>query len=208
MDKILHYFPQLTGLQREQLAALEPLYNDWNQKINVVSRKDIDNLYIHHVLHSLAIAKFIQFRPGTEILDLGTGGGFPGIPLAIFSPESKFTLIDGVGKKIRVAQEIASALELKNIITLPVRSEELRQTFDFMVTRAVAGMEQLNNWSHRLIKTKMQNAIPNGWIALKGGDIQSEIKAMTRKEYVEISPIDAYFPEEYFKEKYVVYVQG
>ena len=208
MDKIFTYFPNLSDQQRSQIKRLGPLYMEWNEKINVVSRKDIDNLYLHHVLHSLAIGKFIHFRDGSEVLDLGTGGGFPGIPLAILFPEVSFTLIDGTAKKIRVAQEVAMELGLKNVTALPIRSEDMMQPFDFVVTRAVASLDQLNTWCYRLFKKKMQNALPNGIIALKGGDIQAEIKAMTRKEYTEVYAIDKFFPEEYFKEKFVVYVQA
>jgi len=208
MDKIKQYFPQLTTSQCSQFEGMEALYRSWNEKINVISRKDIDHLYLHHVLHSLAIAKFIGFRPGSEILDLGTGGGFPGVPLAILFPEVSFTLVDGTAKKIRVVQEVVDGLGLKNVTALPVRSEDLDGKFDFVVTRAVASLDQLNTWCYRLLKKKMQNAIPNGLIALKGGAIMDEIKAMTRKEYIETYPIERYFPEAYFKEKFVAYVQG
>jgi len=208
MDIIKKYFPKLSSNQIQQFEQLLPLYNDWNQKINVVSRKDIDNLYERHILHSLAIAKLYTFLPGAEILDLGTGGGFPGIPLAIFFPKTQFTLIDGTGKKIRVVEEVKAALGLTNVRAKQIRAEELKQHFDFVVSRAVTQLDQLINWSSRLLKKKQQHAIPNGLISLKGGKIQAEIKALPRKEYIEIDPISNFFEEEFFKEKYVVYVQG
>ncbi len=208
MDAINKYFPQLTPLQIEQFEQLQPLYSDWNQKINVISRKDIDNLHERHVLYSLAIAKLYKFLPGAEILDLGTGGGFPGIPLAIFFPETQFTLVDGTGKKIRVVGEIKTALQLTNIDAKHVRAEELKQPFDFVVSRAVTQLNQLITWSFRLLKKNQQHSIPNGLIALKGGNVYAEIKALPRKEYVEIDPISNFFEEEFFKEKYVIYVQG
>jgi 16S rRNA (guanine527-N7)-methyltransferase len=208
MDIIKKYFPQLSPTQIQQFEQLQPLYRDWNQKINVISRKDIDNLYERHVLHSLAIAKLYTFLPGAEVLDLGTGGGFPGIPLAIFFPETQFTLIDGTGKKIRVVEEVKTALGLTNVHTKQIRAEELKQHFDFVVSRAVTQLDQLINWSFRLLKKKQQHATPNGLIALKGGNVHAEIKALPRKEYVEVDPISNLFEEDYFKEKYVVYVQG
>lgn len=208
MDIIKKYFPQLSPTQIQQFEQLQPLYRDWNQKINVISRKDIDNLYERHVLHSLAIAKLYTFLPGAEVLDLGTGGGFPGIPLAIFFPETKFTLIDGTGKKIRVVEEVKTALGLTNVRAKQIRAEELKQHFDFVVSRAVTQLDQLITWSFRLLKKKQQHAIPNGLIALKGGKVHAEIKALPRKEYVEVDPISNLFEEEFFEEKYVVYVQG
>ena len=208
MDIIKKYFPNLTPKQLQQFEQLLPLYTDWNQKINVISRKDIENLYERHVLHSLAIAKLYTFLPGAEILDLGTGGGFPGIPLAIFFPETQFTLIDGTGKKIRVVEEVKTALGLTNVRAKQIRAEELKQHFDFVVSRAVAQLDQLINWSFRLLKKKQQHAIPNGLIALKGGNVQAEMKALPRKEYIEIESISNLFEEAFFEEKFVVYVQG
>ncbi len=208
MDIIKKYFPQLTAQQIQQFEQLQPLYRDWNQKINVISRKDIDNLYERHVLHSLAIAKLYTFLSDAEILDLGTGGGFPGIPLAIFFPQTKFTLIDGTGKKIRVVNEVKTALGLTNVQAKQIRAEELKQQFDFVVSRAVTQLDVLVTWSFRLLKKKQQHANPNGLIALKGGKVHAEIKALPRKEYVEVDPISNFFEEEFFKEKYVVYVQG
>lgn len=208
MEIIRRYFPQLSEHQYQQLSQLGPLYTEWNDKINVISRKDIDNLYERHILHSLAIAKAIDFVPGAEILDLGTGGGLPGIPLAILFPATKFTLIDGTGKKIKVVKAIAETLELKNIEAHHLRSEDLKQKFDFVICRAVASLDKLVHWSFRLLKSKHLHAIPNGLITLKGGNIKSEEKALPNREYVESYPITDFFPEEYFVEKYVVYVQG
>jgi 16S rRNA (guanine527-N7)-methyltransferase len=209
MEDILAYFPNLTDTQKHQFEQLLPLYKYWNEKINVVSRKDIDNLYLHHVLHSLAIAKFIQFKDGATILDLGTGGGFPGIPLAILYPSVSFTLVDSIAKKIRVATEISEAIGLKNIKTKHGRAEELKdEKFDFVVTRAVALLDQLYRWSEKLIKKKHQHALPNGIIALKGGDIYTEIKAMGKGHYAESTSIQKYFKRAFFEEKFVVYVQG
>ena len=209
MTEILSYFPNLTEVQKAQFAQLLPLYKEWNDKINVISRKDIDNLYEHHVLHSLAIAKVMAFKDGAEILDLGTGGGFPGIPLAILYPSVSFTLIDGTAKKIRVVEEVATALGLKNVKALHIRVEDVKnQQFDFVVTRAVTLLDQLMRWSHRLIKKKHQHALPNGILALKGGNIKEEIKAMGRGNYAEINYIQKFFKSEYFEEKAVVYVQA
>lgn len=207
MDKILSYFPDLTETQQKQFSQLGELYKDWNQKINVISRKDIDNLYVRHVLHSLAIPPVVRFRTGADILDLGTGGGFPGIPLAILYPEVNFTLIDGTRKKIHVVQEVVDALGLKNVTARQVRAEELKAKFDFVVTRAVARLDKLILWSQRLIKNTEKHAIPNGILALKGGDVESEAKDIPKGNYVEIYPINDFFKEEEFNEKYVIYVQ-
>jgi 16S rRNA (guanine527-N7)-methyltransferase len=207
---LLDYFPKLTPTQIEQFRQLQPLYKEWNEKINVISRKDINHLYTHHVLHSLAIAKYINFKNNTEILDLGTGGGFPGIPLAIYFPDVKFTLVDGTQKKIKVVQEVIDALKLENVVAQPMRAEIMKQRYDFVVSRAVADLTTLVNWSFPLLKKKGQNAIPNGLIALKGGGsgIKAEIKAMPRKEYTNVEHLIGYFQEEYSKEKCVIYVQG
>ena len=205
---INQYFPELTERQRGQFAALDPLYRDWNAKINVISRKDIDNLYVHHVLHSLAIAKVVSFRAGAQVLDLGTGGGFPGIPLAILFPETQFHLIDGTAKKIRVCNEVISALELKNCRAEQRRAEELkRPTYDFVVTRAVAKIEQLANWSLRLISQKQRHGLPNGILALKGKGLKAELAALPKGAYVEEYPIDKWFSEEFFEAKEVMYLQ-
>lgn len=208
MEMISKYFPNLSPEQIRQFQQLPGLYQEWNEMINVISRKDIENIVERHILHSLAIAKVITFLPGAEVLDLGTGGGFPGIPLAIFYPETKFVLIDGTGKKIKVANEVINALELKNVKALHLRSEEIKQNFDFVVCRAVASLDKLVTWSFKLLKKKHAHAIPNGLITLKGGDIKAEIKAISNKEYVEIYPISKYFEGDYFNEKAVVYVQG
>jgi 16S rRNA (guanine527-N7)-methyltransferase len=209
MEDILAYFPNLTDTQKQQFEQLLPLYKEWNEKINVISRKDIDNLYLHHVLHSLAIAKFITFKDDSHILDLGTGGGFPGIPLAILYPSVSFTLVDSIAKKVRVATEVAEALGLKNVKAIHTRAEELKdQKFDFVVTRAVALLDQLYKWSEKLIKKKHQHALPNGIIALKGGNVHAEIKAMGKGHYAESTSIQKYFKRAFFEEKFVVYVQG
>ena len=205
MEKILSYFPHLTERQRQQLAALYDLYVEWNQKINVISRKDIENLYEHHVLHSLAIAKMISFRPGTRILDFGTGGGFPGIPLAILFPDCTFKLIDGTGKKIRVATEVAQAIGLKNCYPAHLRGEEEKGLYDFVVSRAVMPLPDLMKIVKKNITRKEQkNALPNGVIVLKGGDVQVETAPF--RKIVEVSDISSWFQEEWFKQKYVIYV--
>lgn len=209
VERIYEYFPGLTERQREQMAALDGLYQEWNSKINVISRKDIDQLYERHVLHSLAIARVMKFLPGAAVLDLGTGGGFPGIPLAILFPETTFTLVDGTGKKIRVVQEVVQALGLTNAEAFHLRAEDVRgKNFDFVTSRGVATLDQLLNWSRRLIKKQQRHAMPNGIIALKGGDLQEEIKALPKGEYVEVFPIRDYFREPFFEEKWVVYLQG
>jgi 16S rRNA (guanine527-N7)-methyltransferase len=209
MNEILKYFPNLTVEQQNQFAALLPLYKQWNEKINVISRKDIDNLYLHHVLHSLAITKVLRFKDGSEILDLGTGGGFPGIPLAILYPSVSFLLVDSTAKKIRVVQEVAEALGLKNVEAQHIRVEDIKgKQFDFVVTRAVTSLDQLFRWSRKLIKNKHINILPNGILALKGGSIREEVKALGKGQYVDISNISKFFEEEYFDEKVVAYVQG
>jgi len=205
MEKILSYFPHLTEEQRQQFVALYDLYADWNQKINVISRKDIDNLYEHHVLHSLAIAKAITFRPGTRILDFGTGGGFPGIPLAILFPDTTFKLIDGTGKKIRVATEVAQAIGLKNCHPAHLRGEEEKGLYDFVVSRAVMPLPDLMKIVKKNITKKDQkNVLPNGVIVLKGGDVQGETTPF--RNIVEVMDISNWFHEDWFKQKYVIYV--
>ncbi|CAH1000982.1 Ribosomal RNA small subunit methyltransferase G [Neolewinella maritima] len=205
---IYSHFPALTEQQRTQFDALDGLYRDWNAKINVISRKDIDNLYIHHVLHSLAIAKVISFRAGTQVLDLGTGGGFPGIPLAILFPEAEFHLIDGTAKKIRVCQEVISALGLTNCRAEQQRAEELkRPNYEFVVTRAVAKIDKLAEWSLRLISGKQRNSLPNGILALKGRGLKEELALLPKGAYVEEYPIDAWFDEPFFAAKEVMYLQ-
>jgi 16S rRNA (guanine527-N7)-methyltransferase len=208
MQIILDYFPHLNTAQQAQFAQLDALYREWNAKINVVSRKDIDALYDHHILHSLGIAKVVNFKPGAEILDIGTGGGLPGIPLAILFPETEFTLVDGTGKKIKVVQEIVQALGLKNVNAQHIRAEELKRQFDFSVCRAVTTLDKLCTWTWPLLKHKQQHALPNGLITLKGGNLREEIAALPRGTFVDKIPLSRFFKDPYYEEKYVVYVQG
>lgn len=212
MDLIEKYFPELSPEQRARFAQLPDLYAEWNAKINVVSRQDIENLTERHVLHSLAIAKAFRFNAGAQVLDLGTGGGFPGIPLAIFFPETQFTLVDGTGKKIKVVQEVAAAIGLQNVAAMHARVEDLKMPgkFDFVLSRGVAPLVQLLGWGQRLLKRKQSHAYPNGIIALKGGNLRPEIGELPGKgwDYTEIFPIQKFFTEPFFDEKYVVYVQG
>lgn len=204
MEKILRYFPELTDRQKEQFARLDALYHDWNAKINVISRKDIDNLYEHHVLHSLAIAKALRFRPGTKVLDFGCGGGFPGVPLAIMFPEVQFRLIDGTGKKVRVAQEVADAIGLENVDACHIRGEEEKGKYDFIVSRAVMPLPDLVKIVRKNIAKAQKNSMPNGVIVLKGGNLDAEIHPFIR--IAEKTELTAYFKEEWFKEKYLVYL--
>ena len=205
LSLITKYFPGLTDTQREQFAKLDALYRDWNSKINVISRKDIDNLYLHHILHSLAIAQAIKFRAGTSILDFGTGGGFPGIPLAIMFPECKFTLIDGTGKKIKVCNEVITACGLTNCQALHRRGEEEKGKYEFIVSRAVMPLPDLVKIVKKNINTKhQQNSYPNGIICLKGGDLNEETKPF--RNIVEKIELTTFFPdEEWFKERYLIY---
>ena len=204
MEIIQKYFPELTDTQKEQFMALYDLYTDWNSKINVISRKDITNLYEHHVLHSLGIAKVINFRPGTEIMDLGTGGGFPGIPLAIMFPDTHFHLVDSIGKKVKVTTEIASAIGLKNVTTRHCRAEEEKQLFDFVVSRAVMPLTDLLKIIRKNIRKEQNNALPNGLICLKGGELQNEVLPV--KHQTVMYDLKDYFEEEFFETKKVVYV--
>lgn len=203
MELILKYFPDLTEEQKRQFAALYDLYTDWNAKINVISRKDIENLYEHHVLHSLGIAKVISFRPGTQIMDLGTGGGFPGIPLAILFPEVKFHLVDSIGKKVRVATEVAGSIGLKNVSFRHARAEEEKQKFDFVVSRAVMPLCDLLRIIHKNISAQQQNSLPNGLICLKGGELEHEI--MPVKNKTTFWDLKDFFEEEFFLTKKVVH---
>lgn len=200
---IFKYFPNLSEIQKEQFIRLELLYKDWNKKINVVSRKDIDELYLRHVLHSLAIAKIQSFKKGAAILDVGTGGGFPGIPLAILFPESRFTLVDAIGKKIKVVEEVVNGLELENVSTLHSRVEDLDDQFDFIVSRAVAAMPTFVRWVQGRIKKKSVHELKNGILYLKGGDLSEELKDYKNVIVFELSK---FFEEEFFKTKKVVYL--
>ena len=204
MELITKYFPNLTDKQREQYAALYDLYLDWNSKINVISRKDITNLYEHHVLHSLGIAQYTGFTLGTSIMDLGTGGGFPGIPLAILFPEVKFHLVDSIGKKIKVASEVANAIGLKNVTFRHCRAEEEKQKFDFVVSRAVMPLTDLLKIIRKNISDEQRNALPNGLICLKGGELEKE--AMPVRHQTEFYDLKTVFEEEFFETKKVVYV--
>lgn len=204
MEQILRYFPLLTEQQQQQFAALDALYRDWNAKINVISRKDIDNLYPHHVLHSLGIAKVISFRPGTHVMDIGTGGGFPGIPLAILFPEVQFHLLDSIGKKIKVAQAVADALQLSNVRTSHKNVIEEKEKYDFVVSRAVMQMGDLVRLVRKNVHHDQRNSLPNGLICLKGGDIQQEMRPF--KHCCDVWPLHTYFEEEFFETKKVAYV--
>jgi len=204
IDIIQKYFPGLTDLQQQQFAQLDNLYREWNAKINVISRKDIDNLYEHHILHSMAIAKVINFRPTTQILDFGTGGGFPGIPLAILFPECQFRLIDGTGKKIRVAQEVCQAIGLTNCQPVHLRGEDEKGKYDFVVSRAVMPLPDLVKIVRKNISKTQRNTLPNGIICLKGGELQAETQPF--RNIVELTDISTFFSEEWFKEKHVIYL--
>lgn len=204
MEEILKYFPDITDTQKKQFEALYDLYKDWNGKINVISRKDIENLYLHHVLHSLAIAKAVRFRPGTKVLDFGTGGGFPGIPLAIMFPDTKFKMIDGTGKKIRVVNEVAGAIGLENVEAVHMRGEEEKGKYDFVVSRAVMPLADLMKIVKKNFEKKSQNSIPNGLLCLKGGNVEGEMQPY--KKIAEAIEITNWFKDEWFKEKFIVYV--
>ena len=205
MEILLKYFTTLTLEQQKQFAALDELYHDWNSKINVISRKDIDNLYEHHVLHSLAIAKAINFKPGTRVMDFGCGGGFPGIPLAIMFPECQFKLIDGTAKKIRVCNEVASAIGLKNVTAEQRRGEEEKGKYDFIVSRAVMPLPDMVKIVNKNIDLKQQrNSMPNGIFCLKGGDLQAELHPF--RNIVEQTELTTWFAEEWFKEKHLIYL--
>jgi 16S rRNA (guanine527-N7)-methyltransferase len=203
MNLILKYFPNLTQLQISQFSQLQELYKDWNLKINVVSRKDIDELYLRHVLHSLGIAKVVQFKPNTKVLDVGTGGGFPGIPLAILFPETQFHLVDSIGKKIKVVNDVSEGLGLQNIKTTHGRVEEIKGTYDFIVSRAVAQMETFVFWTKGKINKKQQHPIKNGILYLKGGDLSDELKKYTSAT---IYNLPDYFAEDFFETKKVVHL--
>lgn len=204
MKSIETYFPALTPLQKQQFQALYGLYAEWNAKINVISRKDIQNLYPHHVLHSLSIARYIHFAPGTSIIDVGTGGGFPGIPLAIFFPDVQFLLLDSIGKKVKVAKEISAAIGLDNVETIHARVEDEKRKFHFVVSRAVMSFPELVRMSRKNISKEQMNALPNGIICLKGGDLSGELHLF--RKVVETVSLTDYFPDPFFQTKKLVYV--
>ncbi|OJV34712.1 MAG: 16S rRNA (guanine(527)-N(7))-methyltransferase RsmG [Bacteroidia bacterium 43-41] len=204
MSIIDKYFPSLSAKQKEQIDALFDLYSDWNSRINVISRKDIDNLYLHHVLHSLAIAKYIRFQPGTSIIDVGTGGGFPGIPLALFFPEVNFLLLDSIGKKIKVAREVSQAIGLQNVDFIHSRMEDEKRKFDFVVSRAVMPLPDLVRVVRKNISSEQKNALPNGIICLKGGNLAPELSPFKGK--VEVFSLDKYFSESFFETKKLIYL--
>lgn len=204
MKEIKHYFPALTEQQTKQFEALGDLYREWNSKINVISRKDIDNLYLHHVLHSLAIAKYVSFTPGTTVMDVGTGGGFPGIPLAILFPESRFLLLDSIGKKIRVVREVADAIGLTNVEAIHSRAEEEKRMFHFVVSRAVMTLPELIRIIRKNIAKEQINSLPNGIICLKGGDLTAELHPF--RQVADVVSLTNYFTDPFFGSKKLVYV--
>lgn len=209
LELIFQYFPELSDTQKGQLEKLFPLYKDWNEKINVISRKDIDNLYLHHVLHSLVLPKVMKFKPGAHILDLGTGGGFPGIPLAIYYPEVSFHLIDARAKKLKVVEAIASEIGLKNVKVTHTRIEDLRgKEYDFVTSRAVTDLDRMIAWSRPLIKKDMQHPLPNGLLSYTGGSKDKKLAALPKGEYSETFTIMDYYKEEYFDNKFIVYIQA
>lgn len=204
MNIITKYFPKLDKTQTDKFELLEALYAEWNAQINVISRKDFEGFYERHVLHSLAIAKLISFTPGTKILDVGTGGGFPGIPLAIMFPEAKFHLVDSIGKKIKVVNAVAEALQLKNVVAQQIRAEELKDKYDFVVSRAVTRLPEFVPWVQKNISDKQKNAMPNGILYLKGGEISAELKPYKRSVFVK--NLSDYFDEEFFETKKIVHL--
>ena len=204
LTRLYTYFPDLTDRQQQQLTELYPLYQSWNEKINVISRKDNQNLYLHHVLHSLSIAKFVSFRSDAHVLDIGTGGGFPGIPLAILFPDTAFHLVDSIGKKITVVQEVVHAIGLTNVRATHQRAESVKGAYDFIVTRAVARLKTLRQWSQGKILPTSQHEVYNGLICLKGGDLQAELKEA--KGNYSLHALSDYFSEPFFETKYLVYV--
>lgn len=203
-DIIFHYFPNLTEKQQQQFSKLYPLYKEWNEKINVISRKDIDNLYINHVLHSLGIAKVNEFKPGASLLDVGTGGGFPGIPLAILFPDTQFHLVDSIGKKITVVKNVTDALGLKNVRGEQIRAEQIKGEYDFVVSRAVTRLKEFYGWVGRKVKKESTHKLYNGILYLKGGDLEEEL-AELKKPY-QVTNLSDHFKEEFFETKKVVYV--
>ena len=207
VEAVFTHFPDLTDIQRHQFVMLSEIYEYWNSKINVISRKDIEHLYIHHVLHSLAIGKYIALKAGSTVLDLGSGGGFPGIPLAILFPNAIFHMIDARAKKLTVIQQVIESISLNNCSTEHVRAEDHKEKYDFVVSRAVSKLHVLWKWSLPLIHLEQKNSIPNGLITLKGGDLKEEIKQLSKKTYYEIEQVSCYFKDPYFEEKKLVYVQ-
>ncbi|HLT42458.1 MAG TPA: 16S rRNA (guanine(527)-N(7))-methyltransferase RsmG [Sphingobacteriaceae bacterium] len=203
-ELIYGYFPDLTDLEKQQFDALDDCYRDWNSQINVISRKDIDSLYLKHVLHSLAIAKYIEFKAGERVLDVGTGGGFPGIPLAILFPETEFVLVDSIGKKIKVVNEIANSIGLKNVKGIHARAESIEGKFNFIVSRAVTQLKDFYPWVRNKVKKTSFNAVPNGILYLKGGDLAQEIKESGLRP--ELIPIATYFSEDFFETKYILHI--
>jgi 16S rRNA (guanine527-N7)-methyltransferase len=207
MDRIKKHFPELTKRQISQFESLPAIYEEWNAKINVISRKDMEFFIERHLLHSLAIAKLIQFKPGTEILDIGTGGGFPGIPLAILFPQSDFHLVDSIGKKIKVVKEVVDFLGLKNVEAEQIRAEQINRSYDFVVSRAVTALPEFLQWTYQKIRTKKQfNMLENGIIYLKGGDFIDELNQIKRK--TQVFPIANFFEEEFFQTKFIVHIRG
>ncbi len=204
MKEVSKYFPNLSSIQIEQLSSLKALYIDWNSKINVISRKDMDNFYLHHVLHSLTIAHYFKFKEGSRVLDVGTGGGFPGIPLAIVFPECRFTLVDSIGKKIKVVNAVAEELALNNVEALNIRAETIEKKFDFIVSRAVTNMAEFYGWMGSKISNKSINDFPNGILYLKGGDIDAEIQPF--KKHSKIIKLSDVFTEEFFQTKVLVHL--
>lgn len=203
-ELIFRYFPGLTETQKQQFSGLLPLYREWNSKINVISRKDIDNLYVNHVLHSLGIAKVVAFKSGSSVLDVGTGGGFPGIPLAILFPETRFHLVDSIGKKITVVRNVAAGLELKNVHAEQVRAEQVKGEYDFIVSRAVTRMKEFYGWVHRKVKKQSRHELYNGILYLKGGDLDEELAELRTPH--QIIALSAFFGEEFFETKKLVYI--
>lgn len=204
-EVIFRYFPELDSTQREKFTALAPLFAEWNAQINVISRKDMEHFYVRHVLHGLAIAKVIQFKPGTSVLDVGTGGGFPGVPLAILFPEVQFHLVDSIAKKIKVVRDVAERLQLQNVKAAQARAEELPGKYHFVVNRAVAPMPKLVHWVKERIDSQSINTLPNGILSLKGGDLRDELEPF--KKRTEIFPISSFFDDPFFETKQVVYIQ-